>query len=427
MTQPFKKTLKQAEATRMCADPDLLHFMAIGGSRSGKTFDHVRRIFIRAAKCHSRHLIVREKFNHVKTSVWLETIPKVLSMCFPDLRATPNKTDYYYTLANGSEVWVAGLDDKERTEKILGKEYSTIYFNECSQIKLASRNMALTRLAEKSDLKNMAYYDCNPPSKRHWTYWFWYKYFDPEAEVAVDSTQYQSILMNPGDNMENIDPEYIEKVLKKMPEKERMRFLEGLHTDSDDGLAYYEFDRERHVCEIDTEVLENLAGTKYHIGMDFNVDPMTATVGYYSKGTFFVIDEVFQNNSDTPRMCDELIGRGYAGAELFPDSTGKRRQTGGKTDFQELRDRGFSLQGTTNPYQVDRVNNLNRLLKNNKIIIAPGCKKLIKDLEMVSWKNNELDKKDDPMLTHISDAFGYWTWAKDNVIFGSRRSKTVQL
>nr|WP_236759200.1 hypothetical protein [Agrobacterium sp. 10MFCol1.1] len=34
----------------------------------------------------SRHVIFRFRFNHAKTSVWSDTIPKVLSLCFPSLR-----------------------------------------------------------------------------------------------------------------------------------------------------------------------------------------------------------------------------------------------------------------------------------------------------------------------------------------------------
>jgi PBSX family phage terminase large subunit len=429
MMQEFKKTDKQNLATKMATDPLLVHFMLIGGSRSGKTFDHVRRVFIRAAKTPSRHLMVRNKFNHIKVSVWHETIPKVLSICFPDLNAVPNKTDYYYKLPNGSEVWIAGLDEGDRTEKVLGKEYSTIYFNECSTISLASRNMALTRLAEDSKLRNIAYYDANPPSKKHWTYWLWVKLFDPVSEEPLDSREYQSLLMNPADNISNIDPDYIEKILNKMPEKEKQRFLLGQFTDSDDGLAYYEFDRDKHVTEFTRDdLLEIAERSTLCVGMDFNVDPMTAVVGYYTKGVFYVTDEVWQNNSDTPRMCDELIKRKYYGCNVYPDSTGSRRQTGGKTDFKELVDRGFTLKGIRNPYQVDRVNNLNRLLKNGKIVIDKKCKKLIRDLEMVSWKNNELDKKaEDGMLTHISDSIGYWTWALDNIVYNGRKSSTIQL
>ena len=39
--------------------------------------------------------------------------------------------------------------DKERTEKILGMEFATISLNECSQIALSSRDIAVTRLAQQ--------------------------------------------------------------------------------------------------------------------------------------------------------------------------------------------------------------------------------------------------------------------------------------
>lgn len=50
-----------------------------------------------------------------------------------------DKTDFYVELPNGSQIWIAGLDDKECVEKILGQEYATLYFNESSQIPWASR------------------------------------------------------------------------------------------------------------------------------------------------------------------------------------------------------------------------------------------------------------------------------------------------
>jgi hypothetical protein len=47
-----------------------------------------------------------------------------------------------------SQIWVGGLDDKERVEKILGQEYATIFLNECSQIPYESVLVARTRLAQ---------------------------------------------------------------------------------------------------------------------------------------------------------------------------------------------------------------------------------------------------------------------------------------
>ena len=126
----FSKTEIQKKAIDVLASA-ARNVMLYGGSRSGKTFIICYAMIVRASRVKSRHLACRLRFNHAKTSLWLETFPKVFKTCFPDLAFKENKTDYYYTLPNGSEIWVGGLDDKERTEKILGKEYSTLYFNEC--------------------------------------------------------------------------------------------------------------------------------------------------------------------------------------------------------------------------------------------------------------------------------------------------------
>lgn len=177
----MKLTIKQQEANRLLAG-NATHNMLFGGSRSGKTFTLVRATCTRAIKAaKSRHAILRFRFNAVKNSIVLDTFPKVMSICFPDIKYAINKSDWYATLENGSEVWFGGLDDKERTEKILGMEFATIYLNECSQIPYGSIETAITRLAQKAEqqpigskpaqpLKPKVYYDCNPPSKAHWTY-----------------------------------------------------------------------------------------------------------------------------------------------------------------------------------------------------------------------------------------------------------------
>lgn len=114
-------TEKQRQANRLLAGP-ARNIMLRGGSRSGKTFVLVRAIIQRAINAPgSRHVIFRFRFNHAKTSVWSDTLPKVLKLCFPSLRVRFDKTDFYVELPNGSQVWIAGLDDKERVEKILGR------------------------------------------------------------------------------------------------------------------------------------------------------------------------------------------------------------------------------------------------------------------------------------------------------------------
>ena len=166
------KTAKQADAVRLIAGHR--HTLLFGGSRSGKTFLSCYAIAVRAFKApRSRHAILRFRFNHVKQSVWYDTFPKMMAICFPEVKYKENKSDWFITMPNGSEIWFGGLDDKQRVEKILGNEYATIYFNECSQIPFQSIETALSRLAQKINddgFIQRAYYDLNPVGNRHWSY-----------------------------------------------------------------------------------------------------------------------------------------------------------------------------------------------------------------------------------------------------------------
>ena len=89
---------------------------------------------------------LRYRFNAVRPSIALDTLPKVFRFGFPQVELRKHRTDGYFSLQNGSEIWFGGLDDHERVEKSLGKEYATIFFNECSQIAYSSVLVALTRI-----------------------------------------------------------------------------------------------------------------------------------------------------------------------------------------------------------------------------------------------------------------------------------------
>ncbi len=398
----FRKTPKQVEAVKILSRNK--YTALYGGSRSGKTFILVRSIVVRASKCKSRHLIIRQTFNAVKRSVFMDTLPKVMTICFPHLSYRVNKSDLIVYLSNGSEIHLAGMDNGKAVEKILGTEFSTIYFNEASEMEYSPTQLVLSRLAEKTPLAKRVWYDFNPPNKTHWSYWLFMKRLNPiDEEPLLNAEQYDYLLMNPGDNLDNIDPEYI-KLLESMPEAERKRFLLGQYSDESDGQVYYAFDREVHVCD----KIKKGNGQIY-IGMDFNVEPMTAILAQVVNNEYHIFDEVFLNNSDTFKMVNELKNRGYYGT-VIPDSTGKNRKTSGKSDHLILKEAGYQIPPVRNPFVTDRVNNVNRLFTANKIKINPRCKKLINDLEKVAWKNNQLDQKTNPSLTHISDALGYFLW-----------------
>lgn len=223
---------------------DAIHVALGGGSRSGKTFLLVRAVLMRAVKAPgSRHVIFRFRFNALKASVILDTLPKVLKLCFPELPSTTealDKTDWYYTLPGGSEIWFAGLDDKDRTEKVLGMEFATIYYNEASQIPWHSVVLSLTRLAQKTNLVNKSYTDFNPPSKNHWTYTRFIDKKNPEDKTPEPRPQdFSFCLLNPSDNTENLDSNYL-NMLESLPEKARKRFLLGQFADESEHQLWTE-------------------------------------------------------------------------------------------------------------------------------------------------------------------------------------------
>lgn len=242
MPPSFSLTPKQREAQRLLGGP-ALHTMIFGGSRSGKTFLILRAIAIRAlAAAGSRHAVLRFRFNHVKASVVADTWPKMLSLCFPDVPVVLDKTDYVARFPNGSEVWFAGLDDKDRTEKILGQEYVTLFLNECSQIPYASRNLAVTRLAQKisqlngTPLRRRMFYDCNPPNKGHWTYKLFREHRDPDGE-KLDAADFAAMQINPRDNTDNLPDDYL-KTLDALPARMRVRFRDGEFSDVAEGALW---------------------------------------------------------------------------------------------------------------------------------------------------------------------------------------------
>lgn len=250
---------QQIAAQDVLAGP-ATYLMLFGGSRSGKTFLLIRNVCLRALKApKSRHAVLRFRFNAVKSSVVMDTFPKVMALAFPGVKYTLSKTDWYAEFDNGSQIWFGGLDDKERTEKILGMEFVTIYLNECSQIPWGSVGIAITRLAQKATqaiegradvaLKPRMYFDCNPPNKAHWSYKLFIQKVDPETKKPLVSPEnYASFQINPQDNAENLTPDYLD-TLKSLSGRLQKRFLLGEFADANPAALFsdVDIDKWRHV------------------------------------------------------------------------------------------------------------------------------------------------------------------------------------
>lgn len=222
-----KLTPKQQEGNRLLGGP-ATHIMLRGGSRSGKTFLITRAMCIRAMKAEaSRHAIFRFRFNHVKASIWNDTLPKVMELCFPEVSLNLNQTELIATFPNKSQIILGGLDDKARVEKVLGQEYATIYANESSQIPWSSIEASQSRLAQNVGLNLKYYYDCNPPSKLHWSYQLFKAGIKPGTKERLTNPEdYAEMQINPSDNMANLPAKYFD-ILAGMSAAQRLRFERG--------------------------------------------------------------------------------------------------------------------------------------------------------------------------------------------------------
>lgn len=399
----FKKTKAQIDAVKTIVSSSARNVLLMGGARSGKTTLAVYILMVRACKAKSNHAIVRSTFNSVKNSIWMDTLPKVLNMAFPDLTVKWDRSNYQLILPNGSKIRIFGIDDGEKLERILGLEFSTILVEECNQVPWPAIQKVKSRLAEKNDLVKKVFYTQNPTKTTSAYYQVFEQKIDPvngEAFDPEEAKNYLSIRINPQSNIENLDPDFI-KMLEKLPEKERLRFLMGEYDDENTGAAVYAFSDD-HV----TEEAKRLAGTVW-AGSDFNILYNSDVLCSQHAHGLYVWDEQ-QIAGDTFKKCEGLARKGAQGASVVCDSTGKARRTSGISDHEILRQAGFNVVHFQNPAVVDKIANLNRCFTLGLIKIHPRCKKLIRDLKQLVWnKHGELDQKTDPSLSHLVDSLAY--------------------
>jgi len=194
--------------------------------------------------------MLRFRANAARAPLWLDTLPKVHRLCFPDTRLIDHRGDGFVEVQpGGAQIWIAGLDEKERVEKILGQEFVSIYLNECSQIPYSSVLLALTRLAQVvPGLTQRAYYDLNPVGSRHWTSLRFVQGRDPiSLQPTRDPDQYAYARINPKDNAQNLSQEMLAE-LEALPDRQRRRFFEGVYQTEVDGALWTFESIERARC-----------------------------------------------------------------------------------------------------------------------------------------------------------------------------------
>lgn len=256
--------------------------------------------------------------------------------------------------------------------------------------------------------------------------WFYDRFQEAKTDPSWDYFQYTTI------EGENVDKEEIEEarrtMTKKMFEQEFMASFETMT-----NRIYYNFDRDLNSCDAESWFGK---GGDVHVGIDFNVNPMTAAIFVETKdrkGEDIAIefDEVVEPNSDTQHLSDTLKSKfPNCSIIVYPDPTCHKRQTNavaGMTDYDILVRNGFEVRVPSYPYATkDKFNCVNKNFCDaagyrRLFVVKDACPNSRKALEGYTYKETTGSSEPDKSggLDHISDAFAYYV----NYEFPARERK----
>jgi len=175
------------------------------------------------------------------------------------------------------------------------------------------------------------------------------------------------------------------------------------------GLIYY------NLHDANLKTMPVPPGVILQIGMDFNVSPIVATLGFQHQHGIHIFDEIQIYGSDTYELVSEINRRYPHNRKIvYPDASGAQRRTsaGGVTDHIILKNAGYELKvGSINPSVKDRIAAVNSALKSStgeiRLTIDPGCKKLLECLRKQTYKESTQVPDKEGGYDHMNDALGY--------------------
>ena len=372
------------------------HALLLGGVGSGKTFtgalwllDELKRWY-QGDK--STGLITAISYGQLRRSVLTEIFKCMTEWNIP---FSYNQQQSLLTLNNAKKFFCLSVDPGS-VEKARGITVGSVWMDEAAYIRdIEIYNTIQGRIRDKQG-SGKTLLTSSPNGFN-----FIYDLFMGELH---DPKKHKLIKAKTKDNKHILDSFY-DNMATQLDDKGIKQELEGEFISRKNSAAYSQFDRARNLKDLKWN------GQAGYVAMDFNVDPYCAVAGWYDGYKFYVFDELYlTGGTDTYMMVAELKRRGYENFKIIADSTFSSRKTSGKSDKRILEGSGFECLKTRNPFVIDRVTNLQRLFAQERVIIDPKCKKLIRDLEQVTFKDNGQLDGSNRELTHISDALGYFCW-----------------
>ena len=365
----------------------------IAGRRWGKTFLAVTEMAKFARYPRRRVFYVAPSYRMAKTIVWNDLVEKLTKHKWIK---TVNNSDLTITLRNGSSISLRGADN-ENSLRGVGLDF--LIMDEFADIKENAWYEILRPTL--SDRNGSALFCGTPRGYGNWSYNLF-------AKANDDPDNWESFQFTTLDGG-RVSPQEIEQAKADLDERTFAQEYLGSFVNYA-GQIYYNFDRKENVIDkYEPKTAE------IHIGMDFNIDPMSAVVTEIQGNNIYIYDEIILYSSNTDEMVQEIKTR-YSGKHIFiyPAPASKQRKTsaGGTTDLSILKNAGFNMRVRNNhPLIRDRINAVNTKLKNangkRTLFIANNCKNVLKSIERQIYKEGTSVPDKDNNYDHMNDALGY--------------------
>jgi hypothetical protein len=227
------------------------------------------------------------------------------------------------------------------------------------------------------------------------------------------------------ENVKHLGEDYVLGLQTNYTDELAAQELEGAFINTSTGRIYKYFDRKRHaLIGVDKEILEYDKTLPLHISFDFNASPAICVLAQCRGNEVHIFNELYQMDSDTWELSATLTdwikeAQHQSDIYIYGDATGKARTAASRLScwdivFNAFKDIGYKLGGKlhrrfddANPPVINRINSVNCLFKQDRVYVdLDNCKELIKDLEMLNWSGEGIDKSD-KLRSHLSDAMGY--------------------
>ena len=363
------------------------------GRRFGKSFLSINELAKYSTLPNQKCLYVAPTYRQAKQVIWDELKNRMYAVNWVK---KVNESDLSVTLKNNSIIYIRSADNREA---LRGAKYNFIVMDESADIHEDTWHQILRPTL--SDTQGDALFIGSPKGRN----WFYDLYSQSGAQ---DWQSWQFTTLDGG----NVPQSEIEAAKRDLDARTfEQEYLAQFVSYS--GVCYYSF-TEDNVLPAPSHLPDN---TPIHIGMDFNIDPMSAVVCVTDQqDNAWCIDEITIYSSNTNEMASEIKRRyGNRPVFVYPDATGLRRTTNstGMSDHLILQQHGFKLvTGRSNPPVVERISSVNARLCNNlgqrKLFITPQCKQLREGLIKMVYKEGTRQPDKSSGHDHITDALGYY-------------------